>query len=115
MVTGMYGEQLVLGSQSPVNGVNLINSQMKRAVAVPFCIPSSPLSTLTILHADWTAYGVESNRFGFNGNISVHDMAETYLEPLHIMLRANVSAAMCAYVGLPKPLCVQYCVVTVVA
>jgi hypothetical protein len=36
---------------------------------------------------------------GFNGNISLHDLAETYLEPLHIMLRANVSAAMCAYVS----------------
>jgi len=75
LLTGLYGEQLVLGTQSPLNGVNLINSQMKH----------------------WTAYGVEANRFGFNGNISVHDLAETYMEPLHRMLDANVSAAMCAY------------------
>ena len=75
LVTGEYGEQLVMGTQSPLEGVNLINSQMKH----------------------WTAYGVESNRMGFNGNISVHDLAETYMEPLHRMLRANVSSAMCAY------------------
>eukprot|EP01045_Picozoa_sp_COSAG04_P009094 COSAG04_NODE_518_length_13185_cov_3.605609_9_plen_109_part_00 len=34
---------------------------------------------------------------GFNGNVSVHDMAETYMVPLQIMLEANVSSAMCAY------------------
>ena len=74
-MTGEYGAQLVSGTQTPSRGVNLINSQMKH----------------------WTAYGVESNRMGFNGVISVHDLAETYMEPLHRMLKANVSAAMCAY------------------
>ena len=34
----------------------------------------------------------------FNGNVSVHDMAETYMVPLQIMLTANVTglSAMCA-------------------
>ena len=74
LLTGEYGEQLVLGTQSPMQGVNLISSQMKH----------------------WTGYGVESNRMGFNGIISVHDLAETYMVPLQKMLRANVSGAMCA-------------------
>jgi hypothetical protein len=73
--TGLWGHYLVLGTQSTVEGVNLINSQMKH----------------------WTAYGVESNRMGFNGNVSVHDMSETYMRPLQLMLAANVSSAMCAY------------------
>ena len=56
------------------DGVNLINSQMKH----------------------WTGYGVEANRFGFNGNFSVHDLSETYMVPLQRMAdEANVSSAMC--------------------
>jgi|EP01043_Picozoa_sp_COSAG02_P028757 hypothetical protein len=70
----MYGKYLVKGTQTSQDGVNLINSQMKH----------------------WTAYGVENNRMGFNGNVSVHDMSETYMVPLQIMLEANVSSAMCA-------------------
>ena len=70
----MYGKYLVMGTQTSQDGVNLINSQMKH----------------------WTAYGVENNRMGFNGNVSVHDMSETYMVPLQIMLEANVSSAMCA-------------------
>ena len=65
----MYGKYLVMGTQTSQDGVNLINSQMKH----------------------WTAYGVENNRMGFNGNVSVHDMSETYMVPLQIMLEANVS------------------------
>ena len=56
----MYGQALVTGTQSPADGVNLINSQMKH----------------------WTGYSVESNRMGFNGNVSVHDMSETYMVPV---------------------------------
>ena len=74
LLTGLYGQALVTGTQTPADGVNLINSQMKH----------------------WTGYGVESNRMGFNGNISVHDMSETYMVPLQLMLKANVSSAMCA-------------------
>eukprot|EP01044_Picomonas_judraskeda_P022385 COSAG03_NODE_5554_length_1221_cov_1.006239_3_plen_115_part_01 len=73
LLTGMYGKYLVMGTQTNKDGVNLINSQMKH----------------------WTAYGVEKGRMGFNGNVSVHDMSETYMVPLHIMLQANVSSAMC--------------------
>jgi hypothetical protein len=43
----MYGKYLVMGTQTNQDGVNLINSQMKH----------------------WTAYGVENNRMGFNGNV----------------------------------------------
>jgi beta-glucosidase len=47
----------------------------------------------------WTAYSEESNRMAFNGNVSVHDMSDTYMVPLQIMLTANVTglSAMCAY------------------
>ena len=69
----MYGKYLVMGTQTNKDGVALINSQMKH----------------------WTTYGVENGRMGFNGNISVHDMSETYMVPLKIMLDANVSSAMC--------------------
>lgn len=74
LLTGMYGKYIVTGTQTNKDGVNLINSQMKH----------------------WTGYGVEHGRMGFNGNISVHDMSETYMVPLQIMLSANVSSAMCA-------------------
>lgn len=72
----MYGKYLVTGTQANNDGVALTNSQMKH----------------------WTAYGVENGRMGFNGNVSVHDMSETYMVPLQIMLEANVSSAMCARV-----------------
>jgi beta-glucosidase-like glycosyl hydrolase len=81
LLTGLYGQALVTGTQTPADNVNLINSQMKH----------------------WTAYGVESNRMGFNGNVSVHDMSETYMVPLQLMLKANVSSAMCACESPPPP------------
>ena len=40
---------------------------------------------------------MESNRFAFNANFSLLDLAETYMTPLQLMLHANVSSAMCAY------------------
>ena len=50
----------------------------------------------------WTAYGVEGNiekyRMAFDANISLHDMADSYLVPMKLLVtRANVSAAMCSY------------------
>jgi beta-D-xylosidase 4 len=50
----------------------------------------------------FTAYGVEANseanRMGFDANISLHDMADSYLVPMKIAVeRANISAAMCSY------------------
>ena len=73
-LTGTYGFELVTGTQSPdaVGGQNLMSSQMKH----------------------WTGYAVEANRFAFNANFSLHDLSETYMTPLKMMLKANVSAAM---------------------
>ena len=46
----------------------------------------------------FAAYGVESNRFAFDANISLHDMADSYLVPMKMAVeRANTSAAMCSY------------------
>jgi hypothetical protein len=42
----------------------------------------------------WTAYGVESNRMGFAGEISVHDLSDTYFKPLKMALAVNISSAM---------------------
>lgn len=75
LLTGMYGKHFVMGTQKQADGINLINSQMKH----------------------WAAYNVEHGRDGFNANVSVHDLSETYMVPLQMMLQANVSAAMCAY------------------
>ena len=75
LLAGMYGKYLVTGTQKRTDGINLINSQMKH----------------------WAAYGVEHDRDGFNANVSVHDLSETYMAPLRMMLEANVSAVMCAY------------------
>ena len=89
LVTAKYGVHLVQGTQtrdgdgpSGGGGARLINSQMKH----------------------WTGYGVEANRFGFNGNFSVHDLSETYMVPLQRMAaEANVSSAMCRCVIAPPP------------
>jgi beta-glucosidase-like glycosyl hydrolase len=53
----------------------------------------------------WTAYGVESNRMGFDGRgISLHDLSDSYFKPLKMCVLtsaedadARVSSAMCAY------------------
>lgn len=34
---------------------------------------------------------------GFDGKFSVHDLSETYMTPLRLMLSANISSAMCSY------------------
>lgn len=46
----------------------------------------------------WTAYGVEQNRFGFNSNISLHDLVESYFRPTVITAQAAaLPSLMCAY------------------
>ena len=53
----------------------------------------------------WTAYSVESNwwegapqgRMGFDANISVHDLVDTYFVGMRMAAEANISSAMCAY------------------
>ena len=75
-LTGMYGKSLVTGTQRrDASGVQLTASEMKH----------------------WTAYSVETGRFSFNAGISLHDLSETYMTPLRMMLEANVSGVMCAY------------------
>ena len=78
LLTGTYGSELVRGTQLREpggSGVHLMNSQMKH----------------------WTGYTVEANRMGYNGNFSLHDLAETYMVPMQMMSRVNVSSAMCSY------------------
>ena len=38
LLTGLWGAAIVRGTQSPVNGVNLINSQMKHWTACVFLL-----------------------------------------------------------------------------
>lgn len=45
----------------------------------------------------WTAYSVESNRFGFDANVSMHDLVDTYFVGMQMAADANISSAMCAY------------------
>eukprot|EP00039_Didymoeca_costata_P015425 m.262431 g.262431 ORF g.262431 m.262431 type:complete len:869 (+) comp16222_c1_seq24:245-2851(+) len=72
--SGIYGQQIISGMQGD-DSIHLISAEMKH----------------------WTAYAVESNRFGFNGNISLYDMGATFMVPLKMALKSNVSAAMCSY------------------
>lgn len=75
--TGAYGAEVVQGMQGD-GEFRLIAAQMKH----------------------WTAYSVESNRMGFNGVISVYDLAATYFRPLKMAVAINVSAAMCSYAAI---------------
>ena len=50
----------------------------------------------------WTAYSVENfpggpGRMGFDGNISLHDLVDTYFPGMRMSAEANISSAMCSY------------------
>ena len=121
LLTGAYGAALVRGTQlrddeeglSGSGAVHLMLSQMKvssfmyRYILRESCsqFDSLPLTSLTIfltrpnLMKHWTGYTVEANRFGYNGNFSLHDLAETYMRPMEMMVKVNVSSAMCSCVA----------------
>eukprot|EP00730_Choanoeca_flexa_P016201 TRINITY_DN7606_c0_g1_i3.p1 TRINITY_DN7606_c0_g1~~TRINITY_DN7606_c0_g1_i3.p1 ORF type:complete len:786 (+),score=190.70 TRINITY_DN7606_c0_g1_i3:3-2360(+) len=72
---GMYGRGIVRGMQGSNPDKRITAAEMKH----------------------YTGYGVENNRFGFRGYISVYDMVDTYMKPLRLLLPYNVSSYMCSY------------------
>ena len=84
---GAYGAEVTLGMQ---NGAPVDTDTVTDG-------PNNFLLTAAEMK-HFTAYGVEANRMGFDANISLHDMADSYLVPMKIAVeRANISAAMCSY------------------
>jgi pre-mRNA-splicing factor SYF2/beta-D-xylosidase 4 len=70
--------------------------------------PSSPMPVdrrfvkVANMMKHWTAYSVENSpggpgRMGFDGNISLHDLVDTYFPGMRMSAESNISSAMCAY------------------
>jgi beta-glucosidase-like glycosyl hydrolase len=88
---GVFGAELTLGMQ---NGAP-VDADADTDGPNNFLLTAAEMK-------HFAAYGVksnsEANRFAFDANISLHDMADSYLVPMKIAVeRANISAAMCSY------------------
>ena len=89
--TGAYGKAVTEGFQ----GAKVARSP----------VPHDPRYVkIANMMKHWTAYSVESDwwegapqgRMGFDANISIHDMVDTYFPGMRMAVEANISSAMCA-------------------
>ena len=106
MVRGLQGsaqdsEYVIIITQKITNNNNNTNNDIKITIAITNNMFRFVKLLASIKH--FTAYSLENsdghNRFGFNPNISLRDMAESYLPAFKAtIVQGGVLGMMCSYV-----------------